>query len=553
MSAERPNWLLTEQALTRILQHRLGAAYPKAAPRLARMGDGAANEGRVWGHEADHHGPRLVTHDRAGTRIDEIEYHHSYRQLQQLGYGGGIVAGTWDPALAPERGTAPKALTFGLGYLFAQAEPGLYCPICMTDGAATLLHKFGTAELKARFLPRLGSPDMARFYTGAMFLTEKEAGSDVGQVTTVAQGGKNVPGETVTLWGDKWFCSQRRRRRHHDPRAARGRGARHPGPGAVRAAAPAARTASRNAFRIERIKDKLGERSFPSGEVTLEGATAYLLGGPGQGFLQMTEMLNLSRLYNAVASVARDAPLAGRGAGVERGPRGLRQARHQPPAAGRDVDGHGLRAAGGAQLGLPRRRADGPGGLRPRHRGRAARLLRCSRRCSSTSPGKWAVKLASEGVEALGGNGYIEDWPMARVLRDAQVLPIWEGTTNILVLDAFRAIRKEAAHEVFFAELDTLLAEAPADIQARCAPLSHELGLALAELAQDATGEHAFRDWTDRAALLWAVAVSCSTSRGFGHETDVRAARRVLARHVPAGLLRKDRASAADVRHVAFG
>ena len=148
----RTGWFDSEAALGRVMRRALGASFEKAQPRLQRMGDQAANEGARWAMEADRNGPKLVTHDRAGNRIDEIDYHHSYRALQQLGYGGGIVAASYDPLLAPERGQSPKALTFALGYLFAQAEAGMFCPVCMTDGAASLIQKFATEGLKQRFI-----------------------------------------------------------------------------------------------------------------------------------------------------------------------------------------------------------------------------------------------------------------------------------------------------------------------------------------------------------------------------------------------------------------
>ncbi len=193
----------SEPALQRLLKHQLGSAYAKATPRLKEMGDRCANEGSDWAQLADHQGPRLVTHDRTGKRIDEIEYHWSYQRLKELGYGLGTIAATYDPKLVPERGDAPKALTFGLGYLFGQAEGGMYCPVCMTDGAARLLRMHAPKSLQERFIPRLASIDLDRLYTGAMFLTEKEGGSDVGRVATVAKGS----GERVQLFGDKWFCS----------------------------------------------------------------------------------------------------------------------------------------------------------------------------------------------------------------------------------------------------------------------------------------------------------------------------------------------------------
>ncbi|MER2560219.1 MAG: acyl-CoA dehydrogenase family protein, partial [Myxococcaceae bacterium] len=540
MTTRKQSWFESEAALKRVMSAQLGATFEKAKPRLEKMGDGAANEGARWAQQADHNGPRLVNFDHTGARIDEIDYHHSYKALQQLGYGGGIVAATYNPALAAERGTAGKALTMGLGYLFAQAEAGMFCPVCMTDGAARLLVKHGTKTLQERFVPRLSSTDLSTLYTGAMFLTEKAGGSDVGQVSTVAKGGNGTPGEAVKLFGDKWFCS------NVDADVimilARPEGA---GPGTrglgLYVLPRTLENGQRNAFRIDRIKDKLGERSFPTGEVTLDGAEAYLLGGPGQGFHQMAEMLNLSRLYNAIASV-----------GVMR--RSVVEAldwAEQRVAFGKKVIEHPLLAETLLDMASEQRLAllwafrgvklmdtvDAGGGSEQERR-----TLRMLTPLLKYVLGKWAVRVASEGVEVLAGNGYIEDWPMARVLRDAQVLPIWEGTTNILVLDAFRALRKEGGHEVLFAEVEKFAGEAPADVQSRVSALLDEAKHALVELSQDPKAEHAFRDWTDRAALLWSVTTAFAKSLGNGPDTDVRAARRVLARHAPAGLLRKDRA-----------
>jgi len=546
----RVGWFDSEAALGRVMTRQLGATWEKARPRLQKMGEQAANEGARWAMEADRNGPKLVTHDRTGARVDEIDYHHSYRALQQLGYGGGIIAASYAPALEAERGQAPKTLTFGLGYLFAQAEAGMYCPVCMTDGAVSLLQKFATEELKQRFIPRLSSTDLRTLYTGAMFLTEKQGGSDVGQITTVAKGGQGVPGETVQLFGDKWFCS------NVDADVimilARPEGAQPGTRGLGLYVLPRTlENGQRNAYRVNRIKEKLGERSFPSGEVTLDGATAYLLGGPGQGFHQMAEMLNLSRLYNAIASI-----------GVMR--RAVVEAiewSEERVAFGKRVIEHPLQAETLMDMACEQRVAmnwafRGVALMDKLETGRASeeerRTLRMLTPLLKYVLGKQAVSLASEGVESLGGNGYIEDWPMARVLRDAQVLPIWEGTTNILVLDTFRALKKESGHEVLFAELQRGIAESPSDLQPRLSQLFDELKGALAELAGDARGEHAWRDWTDRASLLWSVTTSFSKSLGSSHQTDERAGRRMLSKYARTTLLRKDRATAEDVRAVAF-
>jgi hypothetical protein len=163
---------------------------------------------------------------------------------------------------------------------------------------------------------------------------------------------------------------------------------------------------------------------------------------------------------------------------------------------------------------------------------------------------KRAVWAASEAMEALGGNGYIEDWPTARLLRDAQVLPIWEGTTHVLTLDAFRALRKEGP-AAYFAELEPLAAQAPPDLEARLAPMLDELFTASAELSAGGRAEHALRDWTDRACLLWQGGLLCAESAGAGTDSDLRAARRLLARNAPLGLLRADRAGPDEVALVA--
>jgi acyl-CoA dehydrogenase len=530
--------LAAEGPLVSILAAQLGEAFALARPRLERMAAQAAGPARGLSWLADHHGPRLITHDREGRRIDEIEYHPAYRQLQEIAYGGGIVAASYDPELARERGRRPKALTFGLGYLFAQAEPGLYCPVCMTDGAARLVQRFGSQELQSRYLMRLASRDRAQLFTGAMFLTERAGGSDVGQVATVARSLEG-DGAVAALTGQKWFCS------NVDADVvmilARPEGA---GPGTsglgLYLLPRVLPDGQRNRFVIDRLKDKLGVRSMPTGEVTLDGAVAYRLGGPGEGFRQMAEMLNLSRLHNAIASTALM-----RRALVEALDWATRRV-----AFGKPVLEHPLLTGTLLDLAAEQRAA-----LRWVFRG--VELLDRSDAGEATPSEAQALRLitpllksvlarrsvwsALEAMETLGGNGYIEDWPMAQLLRDAQVLPIWEGTTNVLALDAFRAIKKGAALGLF-AELERCAADAPADLSGRLMTLRSELSVALEGL-----GEHDYREWTERASIAWQVGLLSS----HGSEGDLRAARRLLSRHLPSGWPRGDRATPEEVRLVA--
>jgi alkylation response protein AidB-like acyl-CoA dehydrogenase len=519
------------------------------------MGRAAAGEVAEWAQVADHQGPRLVPYDRSGQRIDEIEYHPAYRSMQKVAYGGGIIAATYDPALAAERGDRPKALTFGLGYTFAIAEAGLYCPVCMTDGAARLLRLYGSRELQDRYIPRLASMDLATLHTGAMFLTEKEGGSDVGQVATVARkaGGEAGAGSAgaFRLEGQKWFCSNVDAdvimilaRPEGAPEGTKGLG--------LYCLPRRLPDGARNRYRIDRLKDKLGVRSMPTGEVTLEGALAYQLGEPGQGFRQMAEMLNLSRLYNAVASVA-----------------GMRRAFLEAFAwargrvtFGKKLVEHALMSEALLDLAAEQRGALAwvfrgvelldkvDAGTATPDESRALRLLTPLCKYYTAKKAVWA---ASEGLEVLGGNGYIEDWPMARVLRDAQVLPIWEGSTSVLVLDAFRAIQKLAAHEAYLAEMQRLVGDAAQPVQDRLVELVDELVTGLRIVVQEPAAEHMLRDWTDAASLAWQAALLASKKAGHGSDADVRAARRLLARNAPVMLLRGDWAVPEDVEQVAFG
>jgi acyl-CoA dehydrogenase len=541
----KENWYENEPALQRILERQLGSAYPKALPRLRDMGEKAANQVRAWADLADHQGPRHVSHDRNGQRIDDIVYHPSYPAMQQVAYGGGIVAASYDPALEPERGRHPKALTFGLGYLFGQAESGLFCPVCMTDGAARLVKLFGSKELQEKFIPRLAATDMSKLYTGAMFLTEREGGSDVGQVQTVAK----PDGKVFRLSGHKWFCSNVDADVIMILARPEGAGAGTKGLGLF-LLPKTLENGQRNRYRIDRIKDKLGVRSMPTGEVTLEGAEAYQLGGPGQGFNQMAEMLNLSRLYNAIASV-----------GILR--RSLVEALSWAQSRvtfGKKVIEHPLLSETLLDLAAMQRGAltwafRGVELLDKADGGEASEAEKSTLRFLTPllkyNTAKAAMFAASEGMEVLGGNGYIEDWPMARVLRDAQVLPIWEGTTNVLVLDGFRALRK-GGHEAFFTELESLVTDADSEVKPRLSSLSEELLEAFQALPQDPRSEHVLRDWTDRAALLWQVGLLSSKKAGSGRTEDVRAAKRLLARQAPEKLLRTDTATAEEVLAVAL-
>src|SRR6185295_9212283 len=252
------------------------AAYEWAAPQLESMGERAAIEVAPLAQTADRNTPQLVN--------GRVEYHRSYREMARVAYGSGMIAMKYAPHA--HSADAPF-VSFALGYLFAMAEMGLYCPLCMTDGVAHVLTGHGTREQIERVVPRLIATDLDRLWTGGMFLTERAGGSDVGANQTVARDGR--------LSGEKFFCS------NADADAvlvtARPEGA----PEGIRGIRTyLLLTRDNPGVTIDRLKDKLGVRSMPTGEITLRDAPAEEVGG----FEAIAEMMNLSRLYNAVASVA---------------------------------------------------------------------------------------------------------------------------------------------------------------------------------------------------------------------------------------------------------
>ena len=402
------------------------------------MGDLAARVVAPLAAIADRESPRLVTRTPAGEPVNRVDYHPSYREMERVAYRSGMVAMKYEPAMLDAHAPSMHLVTLALGYLFAMGELGLYCPLCMTDGVARIVTRHGTAEQAARVVPRLGARSAADRWTGAMFVTERSGGSDVGANETIARRG---PDGQWRLSGRKWFCS------NVDAQAvlvtARPEGA-PTGTKGLRTYLLLPRETS--GVEIERLKEKLGVRSMPTGEVRLSEAEAEEIGG----FSAMLEMMNLSRLYNSIASVAAIG-------------RALHEARHyveRRQAFGRAVIEHPLAAETLSDLEAEHLaallltfecvelldRADGGDA-------EAARAYRTLVPIVKAVTGKLAVPCVSEAMELIGGNAYIEESPLPRLLRDAQVLPIWEGTTNILVLDALRVARKERGHELLLARI----------------------------------------------------------------------------------------------------
>src|SRR6185437_2710882 len=287
------NFYLVDRGLRDLLQLYLAPDdFGRLEPHFRRLGALAGGELDQLAKVADRHPPVLHPRDRFGRDEDWIDYHPSYREMEQIAFGDFQFH-----AMSHRAGTLgmdrplPAVVKYALQYLFVQAEFGLMCPISVTDTSIHLIRKFGSAELKNYLLPKMLSGDVTTLWKGTQFMTEKAGGSDVGAVETIARHQDGV----WRLHGEKWFCS------HTDADVAlmlaRPEGA----PSGTRGLALFAMPrhlpdGSRNAYRIVRLKDKLGTRSMASGEIRLDGTQAYPVGALERGFKQMLDQVNLSRL-----------------------------------------------------------------------------------------------------------------------------------------------------------------------------------------------------------------------------------------------------------------
>jgi acyl-CoA dehydrogenase len=446
------NFYRADPALTDLLRiHLPDALFRHIEPHLDRLGALAGGHLDECARLADRHVPVLHQRDRFGRDAQWIEYHPAYRELERAAFGEfGIHAMSVRKGILGWPQAYPVVAKHAFTFLFNQAEFGLGCPINVTDGCAKLLSRFGSDALKAKYLDGLTQTDMAKLTQGGQFMTEKEGGSDVGKLTTTAV----AEGDHWRLSGEKWFCS------NADAEVvmllARPQGAEAGTRGVGLFLMPRRLDdGSPNHYRIVRLKDKLGTRSMASGEIKLEGAIAYAVGKLDRGFVQMAEMVNSSRLSNGVKSTAL-----------------MRRAHHDAMTVAQNRVVFGQRII---DLPLARRQlmkimlateqalsmsfltADALDRAEAGSQDAAA-LLRILTPTLKFRATRDARKVCGDALEMRGGIGYIEEFATARLLRDAHLGSIWEGTGNIVALDALkRAVGRHGADAALAADLHARL------------------------------------------------------------------------------------------------
>lgn len=380
--------------------------------------------------------PELHTFNRWGQRIDEVEYHPSYHRIISASVAHGAHTRCWDD---PQPGShVVRAAAF---MLFGQVEPGHACPVSMTHAVIPSLEL--QPDVAALWVPkalsRSYSPELSADKTSAIFgmsMTEKQGGSDVRANTTVAvPAGAGGPGAEYLLTGHKWFCSAPMSDAFLVLAQAQGPA----GEGLSCFLLPRVLPdGTRNVFKIQRLKNKLGNKSNASSEIELDGTVAVMIGEPGRGVRTIIEMVSQTRLDCLLGSAA-----------------GMRQsvaeavwhARHRA-AFGATLADQPAMAAVLADLALESEAATVTAmRLARAHDEDADDQQRAFRRLAVAVSKYWICKRGPhhsyEALECLGGNGYTEDFPLAMRYREQPVMAVWEGSGNVIALDVLRAMTRE--------------------------------------------------------------------------------------------------------------
>ncbi len=371
--------------------------------------------------------PRLVQWDAWGNRVDRVELTPLWTRCARLAAEHGLVAIPYEQ----RHGWQSRVHQFAAVYLFHPSSDVYTCPLAMSDGAARTLLDVGDGALVARAVSRLTSRDPAWAWTSGQWMTEASGGSDVGKSQTEAA---PQPDGSWRLYGKKWFTSavtSEMALALARP-AGRGPGGRHL---ALFYIEVRDHDGTLNGIRVERLKDKLGTRKVPTAELLLDGTVAALVGEPRHGTQAIEPMLAVTRAWNSISAVSfmrRGLALA-RAYAHERSAFGRRLAElplHVDTLDGLEAETRGAFLLAFELVGLMgRREADE---ITADQRA----LLRLLTPIAKLLTAKQAVAVMSEVVESFGGAGYVEDTGLPLLLRDAHVLPIWEGTTNVLALDA---------------------------------------------------------------------------------------------------------------------
>ncbi|MEM7436689.1 MAG: acyl-CoA dehydrogenase family protein [Myxococcota bacterium] len=394
--------------------------------------------------------PRHIEWDAWGHRIDRIEVTDVWKRAQVISAEYGLVAAGYDKALGPHARTHQHVMNY-----LVQASMDTYsCPLAMTDGAARTLLDSGNQALIDHAVPRLLSRDPASMWTSGQWMTERIGGSDVSQTETVAR----RDGDGWRLHGTKWFTSATTSeiaitlaRPEGNPPGGRGL--------AVFYLELRDDAGNLKNIQVNRLKDKFGTRKLPTAELNLQGTPAMPVAGLENGVRSITPMLNVTRTWNAVGAaygMRRPVALA---IDYARRRKVFGQPLREMPLHVDTLAGMVAETEGAFMLAfrLVELLGRSESGEATPSEELALRLLTS---IAKLTTGKQVVSLSSEALECFGGAGYVNDTGLPKLLADAQVLSIWEGTTNVLSLDALKVLRQDGVWEAYLDEMSMRLSSA---------------------------------------------------------------------------------------------
>lgn len=438
------------------LDANLKAVLARLDPEAAAAWAGTLSDFGAWvGSEVDAQAeytdrqgpPRLEAYDRDGELVNHIRHNPAWEAVSRGAYARGMVGLNYTDA------PAPFLVTFAMGYLLAQADIALHCPVTMTGAVAYVLDRFAPKPVREKYLPALTRMD-GEALSGGTWATELHGGSDVGATTTSAR----AEGDHVRLNGLKWFTSNANgglavatARPEGAPEGSRGLG--------LYLVPTHLDDGSPNPMRIRRLKDKLGTCGVPTGEVDLTDSWAVEVAPPPEGFKLMMEALEFSRIQNAMASIGmqRRAFLEAMAFCSRR--RAFGRVITDYPMVQDEILGILVPLEAGMALAFECAHAFDAAMADDANRP----WLRMTTALAKYQTAEQAVAACRAAMEIMGGNAYTYDYVTPRLLRDAQVLTIWEGPANIQALELLRLLgNRHPGYEAFGARMQAILEAAPA-------------------------------------------------------------------------------------------
>lgn len=432
---ELSNTFTSDNYLKTFFEKNVPKEYHKSIfEHLTHVGHLASTTWLDWAANAESNPPKHVPYSPWGKRIDMIETSEGWKNLEKAAATEGIVA----TAFERKQKEYSRFYQMALLYLYSPSSAFYSCPLAMTDGAARALELYGDPDLKDKAFKNLISRDPKTFWTSGQWMTERTGGSDVSMTSTVA---KKIDAKNFKLSGTKWFTSATTSQMTLT--LARPEGAAEGNKGLSLFYLELRDQKNQlNNIEVHRLKDKLGTKALPTAELTLHETPARLIGGEGDGVKKIASVLNITRVYNSICALGHSR-------------RALDLAwdyAKKRKAFGAAIIDHPLH-----KLTLQRLEDDFKkcfdltffvvGLLGKEECGTATeldkKLLRALTPILKLYTAKKSILISSEVLESFGGAGYIEDTGLPRLLRDAQVFAIWEGTTNVLAMDFLRVCEKE--------------------------------------------------------------------------------------------------------------